>query len=149
MFNLAHPVRPGQRARDAIMMNLLLGLLVLTFFRTVCGHGFLDFQSEDQILFGPAPHPHQLPSSPNIVFVLTDDQDLHLQSLDYMPYVQRHLISQGTTFQKHYCTTALCCPSRVTLWTGKAAHNTNVTNVSPPYGTCYRIDDGALLKLDF
>ncbi|GAP82336.2 putative arylsulfatase [Rosellinia necatrix] len=71
---------------------------------------------------------------PNIVFILTDDQDLHMQSLDYMPFVKKHLIEHGTFFRKHFCTTALCCPSRVSLWTGKAAHNTNVTNVVPPYG---------------
>ncbi|KAF8849477.1 Arylsulphatase [Acephala macrosclerotiorum] len=58
---------------------------------------------------------------PNIVFILTDDQD-------------KHLLDQGTYFDKHYCTTAVCCPSRVTLWTGKAAHNTNITDVNPPYG---------------
>ncbi|PBP23005.1 arylsulfatase [Diplocarpon rosae] len=73
-------------------------------------------------------------SRPNIVFVLTDDQDVHLSSLDYMPLVKKHLLDQGTYFSKHYCTTAVCCPSRVTLWTGKAAHNTNITDVNPPYG---------------
>ncbi|KAI0418450.1 arylsulfatase-like protein [Xylaria grammica] len=71
---------------------------------------------------------------PNIVFILTDDQDLHMESLDYMPFVQKHLIDQGTSFRKHFCTTALCCPSRVSLLTGKAAHNTNVTDVFPPHG---------------
>lgn len=71
---------------------------------------------------------------PNVVFILTDDQDTHLNSLEYMPRVRRHLIEQGTHFRKHYCTTAVCCPSRVTLWTGKAAHNTNITDVNPPYG---------------
>ncbi|KAI0023547.1 arylsulfatase [Xylariomycetidae sp. FL0641] len=73
-------------------------------------------------------------SRPNVVFVLTDDQDLQLDSLQYMPLVKKHLIDQGTFFNKHFCTTALCCPSRVTLWTGKAAHNTNITDVNPPYG---------------
>jgi N-acetylglucosamine-6-sulfatase len=29
---------------------------------------------------------------------------------------------------------AICCPSRVNLWTGQLAHNTNVTDVTPPYG---------------
>jgi hypothetical protein len=71
---------------------------------------------------------------PNIVFILTDDQDLHMNSLDYMPYVKRHLIDKGIIYQKHYCTIGLCCPSRVSLFTGKAAHNTNVTDVHPPYG---------------
>ncbi|KAL2194099.1 alkaline-phosphatase-like protein [Corynascus similis CBS 632.67] len=71
---------------------------------------------------------------PNIVFILTDDQDLHMQSLDYLPLIKKHLIDKGTFFKRHYCTTAICCPSRVSLWTGKLAHNTNVTDVSPPYG---------------
>ena len=71
---------------------------------------------------------------PNIVFFLTDDQDVHLESLSYQPLVKKHLIDQGLTYQHHFCTVALCCPSRVNLWTGKAAHNTNVTDVNPPYG---------------
>ncbi|KAI1469794.1 putative arylsulfatase [Daldinia caldariorum] len=71
---------------------------------------------------------------PNVVFVLTDDQDVHLSSLEYMPLVKKHLLDRGTRFGSHYATTAVCCPSRVTLWTGKFAHNTNVTDVSPPYG---------------
>lgn len=75
---------------------------------------------------------------PNIVFILTDDQDLHMQSLDYVPLIKKHLIDQGTLYKRHFCTTAVCCPSRVTLWTGKAAHNTNVTDVFPPYGKLTR-----------
>ncbi|EXJ54205.1 arylsulfatase [Cladophialophora yegresii CBS 114405] len=73
-------------------------------------------------------------SRPNIIFILTDDQDLHMNSLAYMPYVKKHLIDEGTFYQRHYCTIALCCPSRVSLWTGRASHNTNVTDVNPPYG---------------
>jgi arylsulfatase A-like enzyme len=72
---------------------------------------------------------------PNVVFIMTDDQDAQMNSLDYMPAVQKHLMQKGTHYQKHYCTVAWCCPSRVSLWTGKTAHNTNVTNVEPPYGT--------------
>ncbi|KAL6870553.1 alkaline-phosphatase-like protein [Trichoderma novae-zelandiae] len=74
------------------------------------------------------------PNRPNIIFILTDDQDNHMGSLDHMPSLQKHLIHQGTTFERHYCSTAICCPSRVTLWTGQLAHNTNVTNVNPPWG---------------
>jgi len=73
---------------------------------------------------------------PNIIFILTDDQDLHMSSLEYMPHLQEHLVRKGTTFTNHYCTVALCCPSRVSLWTGKHAHNTNVTDINPPHGRC-------------
>lgn len=73
-------------------------------------------------------------SKPNFVFIMTDDQDMHLSSLAYQPSVQKHFAEQGTWFQKHFCTVSQCCPSRVSLLTGKAAHNTNVTDVTPPYG---------------
>jgi N-acetylglucosamine-6-sulfatase len=73
-------------------------------------------------------------SKPNIVLILTDDQDLHMDSLDYMPLLKQHIIDYGTSYKSHYCSTAICCPSRVTLWTGRNAHNTNVTDVFPPYG---------------
>lgn len=52
----------------------------------------------------------------------------------YMPRVQKYVIDEGTLFKNHFCTVALCCPSRVNLWTGRAAHNTNVTDIFPPYG---------------
>ncbi|EFQ31015.1 sulfatase [Colletotrichum graminicola] len=58
---------------------------------------------------------------PNVVFILTDDQDRQLGSLDYMPYVQKHFVK-------------ICCPSRVSLLTGQAAHTTNVTNIVRPHG---------------
>lgn len=77
---------------------------------------------------------------PNIVFILTDDQDLQLDSLEYTPLILKHLKEQGTFYRNHFVTTALCCPSRVSLWTGRHAHNTNVTDVKPPYGEEYLKD---------
>ncbi|KAJ5156332.1 hypothetical protein N7492_009135 [Penicillium capsulatum] len=71
---------------------------------------------------------------PNILFVITDDQDLGLDSVSYTPYIGKHIRDRGTFFRNHFVTTALCCPSRVSLWTGRQAHNTNVTDVKPPYG---------------
>lgn len=71
-------------------------------------------------------------SRPNIVFILTDDQDLHLNSLDFMPLTQKHLVDQGTFYKRHYCTIAVCCPSRVSLWTGKTGENLS-TNISTWY----------------
>lgn len=55
---------------------------------------------------------------PNILFILTDDQDWHMDSLDYMPLLQKYLIQDGTLYDRHYCTVSICCPSRVNLWTG-------------------------------
>ena len=75
---------------------------------------------------------HISSKQPNVIFILTDDQDLHMDSLNYMQYVQKHLISEGTFFRRHFCTVAVCCPSRVNIWTGKAAHNTNVTDLWLP-----------------
>ncbi|RAL01441.1 sulfatase family protein [Aspergillus ibericus CBS 121593] len=71
---------------------------------------------------------------PNFLFILTDDQDLRMNSPAYMPLTQAKIKEKGTEFQNHFVTTSLCCPSRVSLWTGRQAHNTNVTDVKPPYG---------------
>ncbi|KAJ5108211.1 hypothetical protein N7456_004886 [Penicillium angulare] len=71
---------------------------------------------------------------PNFLFVITDDQDLQLDSTSYTPHILRHVRDKGTSFHNHFVTTALCCPSRVSLWTGRQPHNTNVTDVNPPYG---------------
>ncbi|KAH8432496.1 sulfatase family protein [Aspergillus melleus] len=71
---------------------------------------------------------------PNFLFVLTDDQDLQLNSPAYTPSILHRIKEKGVDFTNHFVTTALCCPSRVSLWTGRQAHNTNVTDVSPPWG---------------
>lgn len=71
---------------------------------------------------------------PNFVVILTDDQDHQLGSMDYLPKIQKYLTDEGMYFNHHYATVALCCPSRASLWTGKAAHNTNVTDLHPPFG---------------
>ncbi|KAG9887988.1 Arylsulphatase, partial [Aureobasidium melanogenum] len=75
-----------------------------------------------------------LAKQPNILFIITDDQDGHMGSVEHMPLLKKHLIDKGTSYENHFCTIAICCPSRVNLWTGRAAHNTNVTDVGPPYG---------------
>ncbi|CAG7922101.1 unnamed protein product [Penicillium olsonii] len=73
-------------------------------------------------------------TKPNFLFIMTDDQDLKLDSLSYTPLTMKHMANKGTTFSNHFVTTALCCPSRVSLLTGRLAHNTNVTDVNPPWG---------------
>ena len=77
------------------------------------------------------------PTRPNIIFILVDDQDLQLESLSYMPLLDKHLAKKGTFFKNHFAPTAICCPARVSIWTGRFAHNTNVTDVNPPYGNSF------------
>ena len=69
---------------------------------------------------------------PNIVFIFTDDQDLHLGSMEYMKNVQSLIADKGTTFTNHFATVSQCCPSRASLFRGQHAHNTNITFVSSP-----------------
>lgn len=71
---------------------------------------------------------------PNIVFILTDDQDLHMDSLNYMPLLDKYITQKGTNYGRHYCTTAICCPARASILTGKMAHNHNVTDTAAPFG---------------
>ncbi|PSR88619.1 arylsulfatase [Coniella lustricola] len=72
---------------------------------------------------------------PNILFVLTDDQDIELGSLDYLDSVTGKIQGEGFTFNNHYTTVALCCPSRAAMLRGQQAHNTNNTYVTLPGGS--------------
>jgi arylsulfatase A-like enzyme len=63
---------------------------------------------------------------PNIVLVLTDDQDA--ASWDAMPRLRDRLVDGGTVFPSFFATTALCCPSRTTLLRGQYAHNHRVAS---------------------
>jgi N-acetylglucosamine-6-sulfatase len=67
---------------------------------------------------------HEDQKKPNIVFIFTDDQDYRLDSLSFMPNVQKYLVKEGTIHKNHYATIAVCCPSRVGLLRGQYAHNT-------------------------
>lgn len=69
---------------------------------------------------------------PNIIMIMTDDQDRRLGSTDYMTSLHRLLIDQGTEFTNHYTTQALCCPARSSFLRGQQVHNTNITNVVKP-----------------
>lgn len=71
-------------------------------------------------------------AKPNIVLIMSDDQDRLLNSLDYMPIVQREMVAKGTYFFNHFATVSNCCPSRASLLRGQMAHNNNITHVRAP-----------------
>ncbi len=71
---------------------------------------------------------------PNILFILTDDLDSKLDSMNYMPNVQSLLVSHGTTLQDYFVTSPVCCPSRATTLRGQYTHNHGVYNNYAPDG---------------
>lgn len=46
------------------------------------------------------------------VYIITDDQDIKLGSLDVQPQVRKLLMDEGMFFQNAFVTTPVCCPSR-------------------------------------
>ena len=72
-----------------------------------------------------APHPSAAAAErPNVLLILTDDQRAGTQVA--MPTVMDELVGAGTSYPNAFVPTSWCCPSRVSLLTGKFAHNTGV-----------------------
>jgi arylsulfatase A-like enzyme len=69
---------------------------------------------------------------PNIVLILTDDQDL--ASLSVMPKTQALIGAPGLTFGNYIVPLSLCCPARSSIFTGEYAHNHDVRTNNWPAG---------------
>jgi hypothetical protein len=67
-------------------------------------------------------------SSPNFIFILTDDQDVLLNGTSAMPVLQREFIQKGLSFNG-FVDVPVCCPSRTSTLTGRYSHNLNNTEL--------------------
>lgn len=69
-------------------------------------------------------------SSPNILFVLTDDQRYNITGYAGNPVIQTPnldaLAANGTYFDNAFVTTSICCVSRASILTGQYAHTHGV-----------------------
>jgi N-acetylglucosamine-6-sulfatase len=85
------------------------------------------------------------PDAPNVVLVLTDDQDR--ASAASMPRLRRDVADEGVTFTDAYATVPECCPSRASILTGQYAHNHGVLSNEPPDGGVDAFDDSNALPV--
>jgi N-acetylglucosamine-6-sulfatase len=91
----------------------------------------------------PPLNPNQEP--PSFVLIQTDDQTLDSLYESFsaypgapktrtMPNTLDLIGKRGMSFNRYYVPYPLCCPSRVSLLTGRYSHNNNVRGNNPPNG---------------
>jgi N-acetylglucosamine-6-sulfatase len=97
---------------------------------------------------GPIPPPYTGGERPSFVVIQTDDQTLDglyatfhafpgAAATRSMPNTLDLIAKRGMTFNRYYVPYPLCCPSRVSLLTGRYAHNNGVKGNIQPNGGFY------------
>jgi len=84
-------------------------------------------------------------TKPNFIVILTDDQ--RFDTLWAMPILQEKVQSRGTTFERAYVSTPLCCPSRGAFFSGFYPYNTGVLGNPGDNGGAALFQDGNTLAV--
>jgi N-acetylglucosamine-6-sulfatase len=119
--------RLSQSRAHSAKLVIAAGLLALLCLLAASGHRYASAAA---------------PARPSFVVIQTDDQTLgelyagfgHPR-LQAMPNTLNLIAKRGETFNNYYVSYPLCCPSRVSLLTGRYSHNNGVKgNVQPNGG---------------
>ncbi len=139
---LRHPSHP--RARLAIAGGFLALLTCLVLVGTARAGGATASSSPISEEALEERSSKLISERPSFVVVQTDDETLDQLytvfnaggvEVPAMPNTLSLIGGRGMTFNRYYVSYPLCCPSRVTLLTGRYAHNSNVRgNVQPNGG---------------
>jgi N-acetylglucosamine-6-sulfatase len=118
-------------------MNPIRRSLLANALRTIALAGLLGTLVESGSPGGVETGPPAIAAStqsarPNILFILTDDQDV--ATLRFMPSVQTLLAAEGLTLSNTFAVQPLCCPSRASILRGQYPHNTKILHNEPPLG---------------
>ena len=76
----------------------------------------------------PKQEPRDLPSRPNILLFITDDQRASGTMEESLPKTLRYFQDEGTRYTQAFATTPVCCPSRASILSGRYAHRHGVHN---------------------
>jgi N-acetylglucosamine-6-sulfatase len=141
-----HTSRPATTTSARLAAALALLSLLATLVLAAAGRAHAATASTSPISEEALEQRSQEPlgERPSFVVIQTDDETLDQLYALYnaggveipaMPNTLSMIAGRGTTFNRYYVSYPLCCPSRVTLLTGRYAHNSDVRgNVQPNGG---------------
>ena len=69
-----------------------------------------------------------------VLFILTDDQDYHMESLRHMPFLHKYLLYEGTLYSNQYCTDCSVLSVSGESLDRESRPQHQRSGVFPPYG---------------